>query len=653
MARSNNFSNSFGSWAAGILPGQTQSTLPPVAKDILERFKIPNKDVVGDPLVGYDIKCQDAVSMMKLSVLAENMKGNGSNISQEVYIDRYGDARVIKEGITGDLRYQISSGYLKSTIPDIQHFIVRPGQQLPTRYFKDSISIMGAGRGVSWQNLSCGLLPFAKAGALGQEAWAMFGRSQQSPETQELLRNAVKRSEWEQSIGYVVQIPNIPAYCSMSISQSTPMTYDITGNLTSILDATAASFNVSSDPYSGQIIDISNVNILGSPVLDLIDGLSLQEQFQQYLAADPFPRSYTKDDYFVLLDHQCGLQGLSRGTEWFVFPDGSLTSASVYLRSSSSSKAIWDIYNGAFNSVTYFRRNHGKIASIGDLIKSNVSSGRTAFDSFSPDGIEERIVGLIIPGIGGNWGMEVFGGHIAATLASPSIQIRSPFGDAPSVASTVAAGGVFFQPIVTQEVPPSVGYNGKEVAPKAPPDKEGKPYNPDTAIDNLIGGVLEVGLPFLSIKGAVEASKALKDCVLQIGSNKLNTFFYLSISYGIGGYSLLPGQKVGFYDAPSDWGDKYVIENIEFIYSDKDIVSTNITTGPLYATIGSWGDSKYIKRSETISRQAFVTGGNNEEGAFSVSVDGLGDYIAFNTTLECVYPGDRVEVKISNIPVEV
>jgi hypothetical protein len=99
--------------------------------------------------------------------------------------------------------------------------------------------------------------------------------------------------------------------------------------------------------------------------------------------------------------------------------------------------------------------------------------------------------------------------------------------------------------------------------------------------------------------------------------------------------------------------DNGYVQSIEFVYSDRDVVATNITTGPRYYPIGSYPDSQYVKRSETITRDARVVAGSNSEGAFIVEVDGLGRYEAINTLIEPIYPGDRVEVRVLNVPVEI
>lgn len=637
MARGVTFSDTYGS-GPDIQDGGGNST--GIAAAILEANAVPFQNVQGSPLIGYDIKSQDCATMLKLSLLAQGFDGGGDGKFREVYVAPDGIAKtvIIGESTAAAPTKLILTTEVSSFVNKIDHVLVKGKDPLPIRRNGPTLSVMGAGRISDWGGMSCPIGYFTKAPSIGQEAWAAFETSPQHPDMQEQIKFMVRRSQWEQLVGYKVRLANIPPYASFSVSQTTPYTYNIT--LTSDLNDTVVTFSVSADPYEGAVIDISNVNIVGSPVLDVVDGKTLKDSFAAFIndANTPF-FEFTEDDYYVLLDHQCGLQGLSRGDNWFVYPvGGSLDQASVFIRQSQAAKATWDIFNGAFNTVNYFRRKNGQIASISDMVKANVESGNEPL-STGLNGVaySENMRGLIIPGLGGRWGIEAFNGHVAYSISKPSIQIRSPFGDAFSIAAAVAAAGVTYTAIIIVDKPAPTGWNGTLVYPPAPPDDEAEAFDPDSPIDELTGSIIDMSVPFLGEEG-VQSFSGLIHSLINGDSGR-----YKSYNYAMGGYNLLPGMK---------FNDSEVIHTIEFNYADKDSVSTNITTGPLYYNVGSYGDSQYVKRSETISRNGRVLGGSNATGTFSVHVDGLGTYEALNSLIEPCYPGDRVEVKVLNVPVE-
>ena len=635
MARGINFSDTYGV-GPDINDGSGNSQ--GIASAILEANAVPFQNVQGSPLIGYDIKSQDCATMLKLSLLAQGFSEGGDSKFREIYVGRDGIARTVIIGESQGTAPQklILTSQVSSFVNKMDHVLVKGKDPLPLRRNGPTLSVMGAGQVSNWANMSCSIGYFTKAPSIGQEAWAAFETSPQNPTMQEQIKQMVRRSQWEQLVGYKVRIANIPPYASFSVSQTTPQIFGI--GLTSDLNDTVATFNVSADPYEGAVIDISNVNMVGSPVVDVVDGETLKANFSAFITdANSGLFEFSKDSYYVLLDHQCGLQALSRGENWFVYPNGGLNQAAVFIRSSQASKAIWDIYNGAFNDVYYFRRKDGKIASISDMVQANIEAGNEPLStSLQGSAYQEYMMGQIIPGLGGRWGIEVFSSHVAYSISKPSIQIRSPFGDAISIAAAVANAGVQYTAIIVDDKPAPTGWNGSVIYPPAPPDDEAEAFNPDSPIDELTGSIIDMSTPFLGEAGVARFS-GLIHSLINGDSGK-----YQSYNYVMGGYSLLPGMK--FEDS--------VVHTIEFNYQDKDSVSTNITTGPLYYNVGSYGDSQYVKRAETISRNGRVLGGSNSTGTFSVHVDGLGTYEAINSLVEPCFPGDRVEVKVLNVPVE-
>ncbi|RKZ85085.1 MAG: hypothetical protein DRQ39_07615, partial [Gammaproteobacteria bacterium] len=175
------------------------------------------------------------------------------------------------------------------------------------------------------------------------------------------------------------------------------------------------------------------------------------------------------------------------------------------------------------------------------------------------------------------------------------------------------------------------------IYPVPPQNSETASFCPETALDILEGSVIEISTPWLNGDQAQNFANNLFTLV----SNQTNSS--ATYTYSEGGHYMYPGMSF----------QGQIAHSIEFNYSDKGNQVTTITTGPKYYQSGSaGGDSRYIKRSETISKPGVVIGGDNESGTFSVSVDGLGIYQAINGQIDPIFSGDRVEVKVMNFPVE-
>jgi hypothetical protein len=501
-------------------------------------------------------------------------------------------------------------------------------------------------------NYSCGLTYFAKGTALRNEAWAEFQRSQQSEETQELLKALVDRSNYEQLVGYKYSFNNIPQYASMGISQTTPKSLDVPfGGL-----ETEVSLNLGSTlPEAGGITDISNVNSIAAPVLDIVRGPDVLALFQDTSVGTDIPPglSFTDLDYYVLLDHQCSLYSLSKGKEWFLLPTNSAEQVKVRIRSNESDSIAFEVFGTISQALVgatahVFRRNDGSIGSISDFINNNanpptnaqgvpVRSPRPPFDD-EGGAYQTGLYSDIVPGIGGNFGIELFDMKLAYSVQKPSIQIRSPFGDARAIAANVAAGGVTATALLISDKPTPVGYNGQLVEFPVPPDDELEQYCPDPSpnIQELEGTIVDMSAPFLNEQGVVTFSSNLKTYIDGDNGN------FETRTYVNGGYSWLPGQSL----------DGRTIHSIDYSYADKDSMVTNVTLGPRYYQVNSYNDSQYVKRTETVTRTARVVGGSNSAGEFTVLVDGIGVMNAVNGIIEPIYPGDRVEVKVLNYPIE-
>lgn len=653
MARGSNFGNFYtsstgisSSYTGGGLGGfGLNAPLRPMAGFILERYGIPSQNVTGSNMSGYDIKSQDATNILKLSLLAE---GEGGYFP-EVYCGPDGVARLVKVGQPIGVDPGLEDCFLKQTNSvhqkTIDHVLVRGKKALPRRSQKGSVDVMGAGY-VYQPSVSCPPgTRSTKNEIIGREAWAVFQRSMQSEQTQDLLKAAVDKTNWETLVAYKMTFSDIPNYCSMSPSQTTPKDVSLQygGQLNS-------SFVVDlGDTFddAGGVTDISGVNAHGAPVLDLVTGTQLLSQFSSVLSN---VTGYDFDDntQYCLLSNECGIYGLSQGQNWYLLPAGENT-AEVYIRGSNSSTISARAFDRPDfatlpSTVHYFRLKGSvkNISSISDMIKANIGPEENGdpFDSLGGVQHNNPFRSQIVAGLGGNFGLETSGLYLSYSVARPSIMIRSKYGNAWDVASRLAANGIGYVPVYIYDPPPKTAWaNAGEVTlvtPPNPPQDEGDRYEVDSPLDELEGSVLDISAPYLSD----DQSLSLASTISTLINNEPGEF--ASYSYRSGGYNLLPGMQF----------EGGIINTIEFSYQDKSVMSTNISTGPVYYPIGSYPDSQYVKRSETITRNGTIVAGSNASGQFIVNVDGLGRYEAISSIFEPIYPADKVEVRIMNVPVE-
>ena len=601
-----------------------------------------NNCIAGSNLPGYDIKAQDCISMIRLSLLAASF-GSQQAIGNfyEMYSDQFGNATTVEVGkqygATNSLQKCFLTNIIGEALSKVDHVIVKGKANLPIRKFGDSINVMGNGYAVSFQ-FDCGVgVPTLKNRGLAQEAWAEFETSPQCEDMQRRLKNLVHRSNWEQLVTYKIAFNGIPPWATFSPSQTVPRVAYFEAN-SQFVSSNPVHFGPM-EPCSGGVVDIGGVSIVGIQVLDIVKGSELLSSVAPYLSQIT-DYTFTENDYFVLLGNRCTITNTSRGENWFlVNTTGNMTDGEIWTEATTSNHELDQVLNGHRfgTTVNWFRSNKPEVSNFSSLVSYDITNYGQPYATFSQGYSKNPFHGPIILGAGSELGIEGLQGVISYTLQKPSIQIHSPKGDAPEIATNVAAGGIIYTPIIYIEKPAGTGLDGELIEQVAPPDEEGTPYQVDTELDNLSGSVVDLSAPFLSAEGAAGFSGYLKNIINNGGGT------YKTYSYAYGGYGILPGM---LFD-----GD--VINSIEFTYTDKDQVSTNITTGPKYYPVGSWGDSQYIKRSESITKSGRIVAANNAQGVFVVNVDGQGVFEAISSIDQPLYPGDKVEVNIQNVPVEI
>lgn len=588
----------------------------------------------GSNLPGYDIKSQDAMSMLRLSLLATS---NGTKFT-EVYGGPDGCAYFVKVGESdfGDLGgvclFEGGAGVLRSKV---DHVIVTGKDPLPVRYHGGSVNVTGGGFAQSFfpPSSTC---PDTSRDGLSSQAWAVFNRSLNSEVTKEQLKDLVRRSNWEQLVGYKITFPPIPRHATMSMKQTTPFTTSF--RLSNEFGNQAVTLSLSDAFDDGGIIDVSNIQIYGAQILDIVSGADLLRgdlgtDIRANSSNPESPSGFGEDDYYVLLDHQCGFSGLSRGQDWFLSGSPGSNTATLILRQGRGPDLVSRAL-GFGSSTLFLRRFDDQIGNVSEALTlaRNSTGNPLNFTNFVDS---NPLRGRILRGFkGASLGMESYGELISYSVARPSIEINSTGNDALAIASQVASAGVIYTAIILRDSPAKVALNGRNIRIPTPPDEEGQRVEFDTPIDNLEGTVVDISAPFLTDPASFCGN--LKALI-----NSDNGNYTTKITVG-GGYRILPGAAFA----------GKAVQTVEFKYTHGSEQTSQVTSGPIYYPVGGFGDSQYVKRSETITRTAKIVSGNNSTGVFGVFVDGLGNYNAINGIMDPLYPGDRVEVRLLNVPVE-
>lgn len=608
-----------------------------VAMIVLEGSGVCVVGTAGSNLPGYDIKSQDSLAMLRLSLLATS---NGQTFT-EVYGGPDGCAHFVVVGETtagrleGPCLFDRPTSFYKTKI---DHVVVSAKDPLPVRYHGGSVNVTGGGFVQPFTlPLSIGCQEVSSP-SLNNEAWAVFQRSLNSDVTKEELKNLVRRSRWEQLVGYKVTFPPIPRHATFTLSQTTPFLSGF--NLSNNEGLQSVTISLSEAFDDGGIVDVSNINIFGGQILDVQRGSDiLQGTLGEAIRANSQnpsnPNGFSEDDYYILLDHQCGLHSLSRGQDWFLLGSQGSSTASIQIRQGEGNTIIQEALGFNGNAI-FLRRRDDEVGGVRDAFElAFEGTGNPLSLNFSVQVNPFR--GRILRGFkGASLGFESLGEFISYSVARPSVAVKSTGNDASVIASKFANAGIVYTAIIVQDEPAKIALNGENIEIPTPSDQEGVAVNLDSAIDNLEGTVIDISAPFLE-----DPSEFCANLRTLINSDTATSFEKVTPA---GGYDLLPGMKFENKEG--------AIQTVEFKYTHAGSQTSNVSTGPLYYQVGGFSDSQYVKRSETITRTSVIVSGSNDTGVFVVRVDGLGLYNAINSMLEPVYPGDRVEVRLLNVPIE-
>ena len=667
----------------------------PLSVTILTQFGIPFDATFtnqGTPLPGFDIHNQDVTTMLKLSLLTELI--NGKFI--EIEMDENGIARFYEVGTEAasnvDIRYCVPTSDLNQPIDLV---IVRGYDTPPERQLRDSFDGLKNKELMGYEDCakdSC------EEGFVARHATISYDDPQLDQTYLDDIKNSYELKAFESLMGYLIDldlpdgIENVPGL-KITFGDTTKEYIEVdtqfinnTINVNSFLGnktgrAGVSGFSTISDTGSGTfrtggsvpiIVNLINEgNFNGLPVcgvdLTSIAGGVITFPRERFLRENKFGE--LESDFMGVVDivfsaHKVrsftlspGGFGINGSLVWVVSPLRDLVSlqhgknwswtidvsedVSVYLFSileDARAQATCDVYS---NPAPFF---------------SDPASATKAF-SFSNDLLTSTPVSEteFICNIGDDLGYYNPGGKMCVVVERrrPSIDIFDPRGAALSLASQIS---VTYTPLVVVDLPQPITYAAPDALTNATktidafgiidqadgiidadPTTKQNLSDSETSVlqDNTDGFTLDLTLPFCEEDDCLTIAKELLALQSAVTETK-------SVIMGPSSEPKL-GQVLA---------DGTTINEISYSYSDSSQYLITVAAGPKYQNLGSFSNSAYQLQTTDVTRDGLVIQDAGNGAEYVVRVNGFGEITALSMVLEDISVGDRVNVRIYNVPQE-
>lgn len=272
-----------------------------------------------------------------------------------------------------------------------------------------------------------------------------------------------------------------------------------------------------------------------------------------------------------------------------------------------------------------------------------------------------------IAAIGDSLGYKAVNGEMCIVVERrrPSIDIYDPRGQAMSVASSI---GITYTPIVLVDEPPPIAYASTQPFLQSIDEQTGAGGNtiPGEGIVDQTDGIRdndpsttqdfdesELSILQDNTNGST-IDITLPFCTdtecLEIARNfrDLQNETVVSTSAVLGPDST-PRLGDVFTD---DSGNTSIINEINYSYTDGSQYLITLTTGPRFLTAGSFNDSQYQLQTEDVTKEGIIIQDRGDGATYVVRVQGGEEIIALSFILDDISVGDKCQVRIFNNPVE-
>jgi hypothetical protein len=268
--------------------------------------------------------------------------------------------------------------------------------------------------------------------------------------------------------------------------------------------------------------------------------------------------------------------------------------------------------------------------------------------------------------IGDPLGYKVVSGEMCIVVERrrPSIDVYDPRGFAMGVAESIS---ITYTPIVLVDLPPPIAYAA--TAPLQSIDEstgsggrtlpaEGIIDQTDGIRDNDPSTVQDFDESELSILQDNTNGSTIditlpfldEDQCLEIARNFLaeQTETVISTSVVLG-----PDSTPRLGDVFTDTtGNISIINEINYSYTDASQYLITATTGPKYLTAGSFNNSQYQLQTEEVTKEGIIVQDRGDGATYVVRIQGGEEMVALSFVLDDISVGDKCQVRIFNNPVE-
>lgn len=676
----------------------------PLSTFILTAFGIPfdaGFAFKGSELPGYDIKNQNAATMLKLALLTELIGGRFI----EIEIDEFGVARYYDVGSTPatdlDIRYCVPTSTLTEPIDLV---IVRGYDPPPIRELRDSFDGLKNKELMAYEDCaqdSC------EKSFVSRYATISYDDPLLDQQYLDDVKNSYELAAFETLVGYLVDldmpdnVDNIPGFritfgdttkeyikvpaTIINNTINTPQTIGAAfGGAGSRGFSTFGDSSITSQP--GQqgnrvggnvpilinVINESNVNNLPTcgAVLSSITGGQITLPKDRFIRENKFGR--LESDFIGVVDvvfagnkiksftASPGGFGFDASIFWVVSPNKELVELPhgrnwTWTVDTSENIQIYlfSILEDARASVTcQVYSDPGQFASstapVQDLVYAYSNDLLTRFPAANEQ---------FICNIGDFLGYWNESGEMCVVVERrrPSIDIFDPLGNAAAIADQIS---VLYTPVIMVDEPPPITYASTRTLSSI----DGTRTIASTGVIDQADGIVDAD---------PTTTQDLEESELSILQDNTDGFTLdISLPFCTEADCLTIAQQLLALqeadvrtssivlgpDSDPRLGqlmpDGSVINEISYSYSDSSQYLITISTGPKYQTVGSFNDSKYQLRTEDVTRDGLVLQDAGNGAEYVVRVDGFGEITALSMILDDISVGDRVNVRIFNNPVE-
>ena len=683
-----------------------------VAQLVLETFGIPfSAPILGGSLPGYDIRNQDATTILRLSLVTELLdlppEGSfrvGPAGFAEVELDGDGIARFYMVGASLaenlDIRYCIPTGQMTNAADLV---IVRGYDPPVRRELREPFDGLKNKEFFAYDDCA---QETCEQGHNSKYATISYDDPALDQSYQDDIQNSYEIGAFESLLGYIVDFDISPAPeavpgLRVSFGDSTKeyirfsaslfKNTVVQGNLAinsfngvtggSVLGAgRAQGANVggaagSSVPATITTVNkstgecfITNSTIVGSLIVISADRFKRPTKFglaeSDFIGVQDIVFSGQKvmviftSPFHInpLIKPQKELISLQHGRNWTWSTDAE-ENVEINLFSvidSAFTQQIHNLYNIS-NTVIAETRFRGIFEATTDAPNSGSQL------------ISEEFRSTYIAGIGDSLGYKAVNGTMCIVLERrrPSIDIFDPRGQAMRVAENIR---ITYTPIVLVDAPAPIAYASTQPFLQSIDEQSGaggKTIPGEGIIDQTDGirdndpsttqdfDESELSILQDNTNGStidITLPFCTDDECLQIARNfrDLQNETVISTSVVLG-----PDSQPRLGDVfTDDSGNISIINEINYSYTDASQYLITITTGPRFLSAGSFNDSQYQLQTEDVTKEGIIVQDRGDGATYVVRVQGGDELVALSFVLEDISVGDKCQVRIFNNPVE-